>query len=54
MFSSSAAAGAVVYPDSDLVWMWTEDDAVDLIVEQSSAVDDAAPWTRAANARPGS
>ena len=49
MFSSSAAAvGAVVYPDSDMVWVWTEDDAVDLIVKRSSAVDDAAPWTSGA------
>ena len=47
MFSSTSAAGAVVYPDSDMVWMWTDDDAVDLIVERSSAVDDAAPWTTA-------
>jgi len=48
MFSSKAAAvGAVVYPDSDMVWMWTDDDAVDLIVERSSAVDDVAPWTTA-------
>ena len=45
MFSSTSAAGAVVYPDSDLVWMWTADDAVDLLVERSSAVDDFAPWT---------
>jgi uncharacterized cupin superfamily protein len=45
MFSSnSAAAGAVVYPDSDMIWMWTADDAVDIIVERSSALDDAAPW----------
>ena len=45
MFSSSGAAvGAVVYPDSDLVWMWTADDAVDLIVEQGSALEDIAPW----------
>jgi uncharacterized cupin superfamily protein len=43
--SESSAAGAVVYPDSDLVWMWTDDDAVDLIVERSSALDDIAPWT---------
>ena len=46
MFSSSAAAvGAVVYPDSDMIWVWTADDAVDIIVERSSALDDAAPWT---------
>ena len=44
MFSSkSAAAGAVVYPDSEMIWMWTADDAVDIIVERSSALDDAAP-----------
>jgi len=53
MFSSSSAAGAVVYPDSDLVWMWTEDDAVDIVVKRSSAVDDAAPWTSPANAEAG-
>jgi uncharacterized cupin superfamily protein len=46
MFSSqSATVGAVVYPDSDMVWVWTDDDSVDLIVERSSAVDDVAPWT---------
>jgi uncharacterized cupin superfamily protein len=45
MFSSnSAAAGAVVYPDSEMIWMWTADDAVDIVVERSSALDDAAPW----------
>jgi hypothetical protein len=45
MFSSkSGAIGVVVYPDSDMVWMWTADDAVDMIVERSSALDDAAPW----------
>jgi uncharacterized cupin superfamily protein len=46
MFSSaSTAAGAVVYPDSDLIWMWTADDSVDIVVERGSAVDEAAPWT---------
>jgi uncharacterized cupin superfamily protein len=45
MFSSmGAAAGAVVYPDSDMIWMWTADDAVDIVVERGSAVDDTAPW----------
>lgn len=47
MFSSTSTAGAVVYPDSDMVWMWTEDEAVDLVVERGSAVDAAAPWTAA-------
>ena len=46
MFSSKAATvGAVVYPDSDMVWVWTDDEAVDLVVERSSAEDDVAPWT---------
>jgi uncharacterized cupin superfamily protein len=46
MFSSSiATVGAVVYPDSDMVWVWTADDAVDIVVNRSSALEDAAPWT---------
>ena len=45
MFSSGgAAAGAVVYPDSDMVWMWTDDEAVDMLVKRSSAEDALAPW----------
>ena len=45
MFSSNtAAAGAVVYPDTEMIWMWTADDAVDIIVNQNSALDDIAPW----------
>jgi uncharacterized cupin superfamily protein len=48
MFSSSVATvGTVVYPDTDMVWVWTADDAVDIVVKRSSAVDDAAPWTAA-------
>lgn len=47
MFSSTSAAGAVVYPDSDMIWMWTADDAVDIVVERSSEVDAAAPWSTA-------
>lgn len=47
MFSSTSAAGAVVYPDSDMIWMWTEDDAVDIVVERSSELDAVAPWTTA-------
>jgi uncharacterized cupin superfamily protein len=50
MFSSSGATvGAVVYPDSDMVWVWTADDAIDMIVRQSSKLDDIAPWTAAKN-----
>ena len=46
MFSSQAATvGAVVYPDSDMVWVWTDDDSVDMVVKRSSAEDDIAPWT---------
>ena len=45
MFSSKAATvGAVVYPDSDMVWVWSDDEVVDLVVKRSSAEDDAAPW----------
>jgi uncharacterized cupin superfamily protein len=50
MFSSSiATVGAVVYPDTDMVWVWTADDAVDIIVNRGSALDDAAPWTAGEN-----
>jgi uncharacterized cupin superfamily protein len=55
MFSSAgAAAGTVVYPDSDMVWMWTADDAVDIVVDRSSALDDIAPWTADTTKRGGS
>ena len=43
--SAGAAAGAVVYPDTDMIWMWTEDGAVHMVVERSNAADDIAPWT---------
>jgi uncharacterized cupin superfamily protein len=50
MYSSGGeAVGAVVYPDSNLVWTWTADDAVDIIVKRSSAVEDIAPWTTGTN-----
>jgi len=45
MFSSLGSAGAVVYPDSDMIWMWTDDGAIDLVVDRTSALDDLAPWT---------
>jgi uncharacterized cupin superfamily protein len=45
MFSSAGAAvGAVVYPDKDMVWIWTADDSVDMIVDRGSALADIAPW----------
>jgi uncharacterized cupin superfamily protein len=52
MFSSGgAAAGAVVYPDSDMVWLGTDDDSVDIVVKRSSAEDDIAPWIAASDAK---
>ena len=51
MFSSGgAAAAAVVYPDSEMIWMWTEDDAVNVIVKRSSGEEDIAPWIAASDA----
>ena len=45
MFSSIADVGAVVYPDSDMIQIFTTDGADDIVVERSSAVDVAAPWS---------
>lgn len=28
-----------------MVWVWSDDEVVDLVVKRSSAEDDAAPWT---------
>ena len=36
---------SVANPDRDMISVWTADDAVDVVVKRSSAVDDAAPWT---------
>jgi uncharacterized cupin superfamily protein len=47
MFSSITPVGAVVYPDSDMISIVTTDGEDDLVVERSSAVDDAAPWATA-------
>ena len=30
---------------ADMIWVRTDDGAVDIVVEPSSALDDAAPWT---------
>lgn len=27
-----------------MVWVWSDDEVVDLVVKRSSAEDDAAPW----------
>jgi hypothetical protein len=45
MFSSITAVGAVVYPDSDMINIFTTDGADDIVVKRSSAVDVAAPWS---------
>jgi uncharacterized cupin superfamily protein len=44
MFSSITAVGAVVYPDSDMIQLFTTDGADDVVVKRSSSVDVAAPW----------
>ena len=49
MFSSKTAVDVVVYPDSDMVQLFTTDGEHDLVVKRSSAVDDAAPWTAGEN-----
>ena len=55
MFSSKTAVDVVVYPDSDMVQLFTSDGEDDLVVKRSSALDVAAPWTyeqRQAEAKP--
>jgi uncharacterized cupin superfamily protein len=47
MFSSQAAVDVVVYPDSDMIQIFTTDGTDDIVVERSSAVDVAAPWSTA-------
>jgi hypothetical protein len=32
-----------------MVWVWTADDAVDMVVKRSSRLDDIAPWTSGGN-----
>ena len=44
MFLSIATVGAVVYPDSDMIQLFTSDGEDDLVVKRSSAVDVTAPW----------
>ena len=44
--SMTALVGVVAYPDSDMIWVWTTDGADDIVVKRSSAVDEAAPWTK--------
>jgi uncharacterized cupin superfamily protein len=48
MFSSLTAVGAVVYPDADMIQIFTTEGEDDIVVERSSGVDVAAPWTTTA------
>ena len=45
MFSSITAVGAVIYPDSDMIQIFTTDGSDDIVVERKSGVDVAAPWS---------
>ena len=45
MFSSITAVGAVIYPDSDMIQIFTTDGTDDIVVERKSGVDVAAPWS---------
>jgi uncharacterized cupin superfamily protein len=45
MFSSITTVGAVVYPDSDMIQLFTTDGTDDIVVKRSSGVDVAAPWS---------
>jgi uncharacterized cupin superfamily protein len=45
MFSSITEVGAVVYPDSDMIQLFSTDGEDDIVVERSSGVDAVAPWT---------
>jgi len=47
MFSSITAVGSVVYPDSDMIQIFTTDGTDDIVVERSSGVDAVAPWSTA-------
>jgi uncharacterized cupin superfamily protein len=44
MFSSTAPVGAVVYPDSDMIRIFSTDGTDDILVERKSALDLAAAW----------
>ena len=45
MFSSMTAVGAVIYPDSDMIQIFTTEGTDDIVVERKSGVDVAAPWS---------
>jgi uncharacterized cupin superfamily protein len=45
MFSSMPPVDVVVYPDSDMIQIFTTDGADDIVVGRGGGVDVAAPWT---------
>jgi hypothetical protein len=45
MFSSITAVGTVVYPDSDMIQIFTTDGTDDIVVQRRRGVDIAAPWS---------
>jgi uncharacterized cupin superfamily protein len=45
MFSSITAVGAVVYPDSDMIQIFTTEGTDDIVIERKSGMDAAAPWS---------
>jgi uncharacterized cupin superfamily protein len=45
MFSSITPVGAVVYPDSDMIQIFTTDGTDDIVIERKSGVEVAAPWS---------
>jgi len=45
MFSSVSAVGAVVYPDSEMIQIFTTAGDDDIVVKRSSEEDFVAPWT---------
>ena len=47
MFSSKSVVDVVVYPDRDMVQLFTSEGEDDLVVKRSSSIDVAAPWTSA-------
>lgn len=47
MFSSITAVSAVVYPDSNMIQIFTTDGEDDIVVKRSSAVDATPPWSTA-------
>jgi uncharacterized cupin superfamily protein len=44
MFSSTVPVGAVVYPDSDMIRIFSTDGTDDILVERKSGLDLAAAW----------